>query len=250
MDREQISRIAHVEHSVAAPVSARRVAQLLGRVTVPAGASAVDLGCGGGAWLTRLAAAFPGARFVGVDTSAAALEEARAAADHLGCGDRITWLEGDAATVEVGRHEVVLCVGASHAFGGLDGTLRAVRDRLKPGGSVLLGDTIWERPPSDAAQEALDAAPDDFPDLAGMVAQVRRHGFDVVDGHVSTVEEWDDYEWAWTGGLVRWAAEQSPGTADRATALHAAREHRQAWLAGYRGYLGFAMLVLLDLIEE
>ena len=249
MDRQQISRLAHVEHPVAAPVSEARVGQLLSRLALAPGASVVDLGCGAGAWLIHLARTAPGVRLVGVDTSAPALAEARRAADRSRCADRIEWVEGDAADVDVGVHAAVLCVGSSHAFGGLDGTLRSVRGRLQQGGMVVLGDTIWQQDPSPAAQDAVGAGPDEQPDLAGLVDRVQQHGFEVVDGHVSTLEEWDDYEWAWTGALVRWALEQPAGSADRAAALHAAREHRSAWLHGYRNSLGFATLVLADLTD-
>jgi cyclopropane fatty-acyl-phospholipid synthase-like methyltransferase len=211
------------------------------------GSSVVDLGCGAGAWLTRLAAMTPDTRLVGVDTSATALAEARATTERLGLHRRIEWLQGDAASVDTGLHDAVLCVGASHAFGGVDGTLAAVRARLKPQGRVVLGDTIWEQPPSQAAQHALDARPDDFPDLAALVDTAVGAGFEVVDGHVSTLEEWDEYEWAWTGALVRWALQQPLGSDDGEAALEAAREHRKAWLHGYRRHLGFGTLVLVDL---
>ncbi len=247
MDRRRISSLAHAEHSIAAPVGDQRVAQLLGRLPLDLGASVLDLGCGAGAWLLRLAAVAPGAHLVGVDISGIALQEARSTADRLGVGGRIHWLEGDAASADTGRHDAVLCVGASHAFGGLDGTLRAVRDRLQPGGRALVGDMIWEQPPSRAAQEAVDAGPDELPDLAGLVDRAVAAGFEVVDGHVSTLQEWDDYEWAWTGALVRWALQQPLGSDDGAAALEAAREHRQAWLHGYRRHLGFATLVLAEL---
>lgn len=247
MDRQRISSLAHAEHSIAAPVGERRVEQLLGRLSLGPGSSVVDLGCGAGAWLTRLAAMAPGTRLVGVDTSATALAEARATAERLGLGGHIEWLQDDAASADTGLHDAVLCVGASHAFGGVDGTLDAVRARLKPGGQAVVGDTVWEQPPSQAAQQALDAGPDDFPDLAGLVDKAVGAGFEVVDGHVSTLEEWDDYEWAWTGALVRWALQQPLRSHDGEAALQAAREHREAWLHGYRRHLGFATLVLVDL---
>ena len=112
---------------------------------------------------------------------------------------------------------------------------------------MILGDTIWEQTPSQAAQDALEAGSEEFPDLAGLVDRACQHGFEVLDGHVSTLEEWDDYEWAWTGALVRWGTQQPKGAEERATALQAARRHREAWLHGYRRYLGFATLVLVDL---
>lgn len=206
----------------------------------------MDLGCGQGAWLLLLAADRPDLRLLGVDTSASALAEARAASDRLGYAASIEWLESDAATASIGTNDAVICVGASHAFGDLNDTLKAVRVRLKPGGRVILGDTIWEQPPSQAAQDSVGAGPDEFPDLAGLVSRARNHGFEVMDGHVSTLEEWDDYEWAWTGTLVRWAVQQPIGP-DRTSALEAARGHRDAWLSGWRRYLGFATVVLVDL---
>ena len=83
----------------------------------------------------------------------------------------------------------MICVGASHAFGGLHGTLDALRRHLRPGGRALLGDAIWEQPPSTAAQQALGARPGDFPSLAELVATFAEHGFEVGYAHVSSAEE-------------------------------------------------------------
>ena len=93
---------------------------------------------------------------------------------------------------------------------------------------------------------ALDAGPDEFPDLAGLVDLAVEHGYEVVHGHVSTLEEWDEYEWSWTGSLADWALADGRDPGDRAEALEASRSHREAWLRGYRGVLGFATLVLTD----
>jgi len=244
MDRSEISSLAHQEHAVAAPVSQRRVVQLTRRLAPSAGGTVLDLGCGEGAWLLASAAAHPGARHVGVDTSGPALATARGRSAAQDADVR--WVQGDAAAWDEGPHDAVICVGASHVFGGLDGTLAAVRRLLRPGGRVLLGDTVWEREPPAPAQQALDAGPEDFPDLEGLVDRALNAGFEVLDGHVSTLEEWDDYEWAWTGALTRWALSGEGTAKDRAVVREAARGHRSAWLGGYRRHLGFACLVLQD----
>ena len=122
----------------------------------------------------------------------------------------------------------------------------AVTWRPVAGGRVMLGDGIWDAPPTKAALTALEAAPDDFPDLVGLLDLVRDHGYEVAHGHVSTLEEWDEYEWSWTGSLADWALVEGRDPADRAEALEASRAHRDAWLRGYRGVLGFASLVLVD----
>jgi SAM-dependent methyltransferase len=158
----------------------------------------------------------------------------------------VTWVEADAAAWRGDRFDVVLCVGASHVFGGLTGTLAALRQHLAPGGRVILGDTIWDVPPSPRALDALQASAGDFTDVAGLLAAGREQGFEPSYGHISTLAEWDEYEWAWTGSLTQWALAEATTADQRREVLRIAAEHRSAWLDGYRGELGFATVVFHD----
>lgn len=236
MERWELSDIAHTDHPIAAPIDEPRMVELIGRLHVPTTGRAVDLGCGSGRWLTEVLTRHPAATGVGIDL-------------HLSPGrppERARWIEGDVADFSDGEFDVVISVGATHAFGGLSPTLAAVRRHLRPGGEVILGDAFWERTPGPAALVALHAAAEDFPTLPGLVALVRQHGFEPTFGHVSTLAEWDDYEWCWTGSLTRWALRDAPTPTLRAEALAVATEHRDGWLGGYRGVLGFVTLVLAD----
>lgn len=196
----------------------------------------------------RAAARRTGLTGVGIDHVLPTIAAERTA--QRGLDDRVRWIETDAATWSDGLFDVVVCVGASHAFDGLEATLTAVRRHLRPGGQALIGDTSWEGTPSAAALTALDASPENFPDLAGLVRTTRKHGFEPSHGHTSTLAEWDDYEFHWTGSLVDWALREAPTTADRDQALTVAREHRDAWLGGWRRQLGFTTLVLHDVASE
>ena len=247
MDRALISAIAHRWHPIAAPVSEENLRRLVRRLDLPDGGRVLDLGCGSGEWLSAALEEFPTAEGVGVDTSTPALEEARKSAERRELTGRVTFEQADAAGWEGEGFAAVLCVGATHAFGGLDKTLAAARTHLAPGGRVLLGDGFWETPPTQAALDGLEAEPGDFPELAALVEDVQRFGYEPGFGHVSTAEEWDDYEWSWTGSLATWALTEA---ADRAGALEAARTHRRQWLAGYRGQLGFVTLVLHDAADD
>lgn len=242
VDRAETSRIAHTHHPFAAPVGDASVARLLDRLDPPPGSRVLDLGCGSGAWLLELLSRRPDLTAVGVDTHLHPDRVARAGA--RGVGDRLTWHEGDAADWWDGSHGAVLCVGASHAFGGTAAMLDAVATHLAPGGRALVGDGFWERPPSPAALAALDAEPEDFPTLPGLVGLAEGRGWAVTYAHVSSPEEWDDYEWSWTGSLTEWALRPGTDPEDRDHALAAARRHREAWLDGYRGELGFLTAVL------
>ncbi|MFJ7279713.1 SAM-dependent methyltransferase [Kitasatospora sp. NPDC098663] len=245
MDRQRISRLAHAHHPIAAPLTDESVAVLLERATAgSADGRALDLGCGEGAWLVRALAARPRWRAVGVDLDAAALTRAREAATALGVVRRIGLHHVDAREFgSVEPFDLVLCVGATHAFGGLLPTLAAAREHLAPGGRVLVGEGFWEREPSRAALDGLGAARDDYADLATTTDRVLADGWTPVSGYVSSPQEWDDYEFAWTGALAEWALEH-PDDPDAAAAREAADRHRREWLHGYRGTFGFVTYLL------
>lgn len=135
--------------------------------------------------------------------------------------------------------DLVLSVGATHAFGGLLPTLAAARRHLAPGGRVLMGEGFWDRTPSQEAIEMLG----DFTDLATTVDRVVADGWTPVCGHVSTRRELDDYEWACWGSLASWALDH-PAHQDSAQALETATLRRSEWLRVYRDTWGFVSLVL------
>ncbi|MGY1600808.1 SAM-dependent methyltransferase [Geodermatophilus sp. SYSU D00815] len=245
MDRALASAIAHRWHPIAAPLDDGNVALLLDRLQVPGAGRVLDLGCGLGHWLCAALERAATATGVGVDTSAPALAQAWATAAERRVADRVTWQQGEAASWTGDPADAVLCVGATHAFGGLGPALDAVRRHLVPGGRALLGEGFWESPPTARALAALGAEPDELPGIGALLATVREHGFEPGFGHISTAAEWDRYEWSWTGALTAWAVDEADG-ADSEEALRLADAHRREWLEGYRGRLGFVTVVLHD----
>ncbi|MBO3747012.1 class I SAM-dependent methyltransferase [Streptosporangiaceae bacterium NEAU-GS5] len=243
MERQLISHLAHRDHPIAAPVSGENVTRLLRRARLTEGARILDLGCGQAAWTLRALALYHDATADGVDTSTEALKSAEEMAEIQGVWERIRLHQRPAAEFPVAeQYDLVLCVGATHAFGGLDATVRHVRRYLRRNGLALIGEAFWEREPTQAALTRLEAEPSEYHDLPGTVAAVEAAGFDVVYAYTSDLAEWDEYEWSWTGTLLRWANEHPGPDGDAARA--AALEHRDMWLNGYRGILGFVTFLL------
>lgn len=206
VDRELISRIAHTDHPIKAPLDDGSVRRLLGRGIPRDDARVLDLGCGTAEWLLRALETHPRLHAEGVDISEQALAQADRAANRLGVRDRLVLHRRPAADfTPTEPFDLVLSVGAAHAFGGLLPTLAAARQHLAPGGRVLIGDGIWAREPSPEAVEMLG----DFADLATTVDRVVADGWTPVDGHVSTRRELDDYEWSCWGSLASWALDRT-----------------------------------------
>lgn len=104
-----------------------------------------DLGCGSGLSTRALLAAVPGTRVIGLDASAGMLAEARAKT----WPDGVRFVEGDAgALADQATCPAVLTedpdgVLAAYLFRNLppelrDPTLRALRERLRPGGRLVV----------------------------------------------------------------------------------------------------------------
>jgi SAM-dependent methyltransferase len=244
MDWKTLSALAHADHPIAAPLSDSSVSHLLDRAVRTPNARLLDLGCGEGAWLLRALQAHDGTTAVGVDHSDERFADTREQATALGVAARLELHHQDLREYRSARKaDVVLCVGATHAFGGLMPTLDAVRRHLAESGVALVGTGFWEREPDATTLAELGAGPQDYADLATTVAEVVADGWTPVYAHTSTLAEWDEYEWCWTGTLAQWALDH-PGHPDRDHVFATATSHRNGWLNGYRGTLGFVTLML------
>jgi cyclopropane fatty-acyl-phospholipid synthase-like methyltransferase len=227
-----ISALAHARLTFNAPLGESRAQDLLCRVALPDGGSALDLGCGWGELLLRLTAGSATGAGDGVDTDRDALQRGRAAASQRGLADRVRFHEADAASFRPSATpSVVIAVGASHAWGGPHLALQSILNTVVANGRVLFGDGFWRRSPTEDLHRVFG----DLPDLAGLAEVAADAGFRILHVAESTVDEWDSFESDWRSGLEL--------SAD-AEARQLAAVRREEYLRGYRGVLGFGWLVL------
>ena len=213
-----------------APLSQQRSQRLVALLAASPAVDAVDLGCGWGTLLLDLLELVPDLIGVGVDVDTRQLGRARTASTARGLDHRASFVESPAVdwTATADR---VICVGASHAFGSQSACLAALRERVSPTGRVLLGDGFWAGHPDQHLLHTFGP----MPGLAGLTDLAVDAGFRVRYAGSSTQDEWDDFESDWRAGM------EATGDADAASFCEG---RRREYLAGYRGILGFAWLVL------
>jgi SAM-dependent methyltransferase len=224
-----------------APLSPERADRIATRLAGSGPADVLDVGCGWGELLLRVLSASPTCTGVGVDTDAALLERGRSNAAARGVGERVRFVEAGAAEHDaVG--DVVICVGSSHAFGGIAEALHALHARVRPGGRLLLGEGTWD----PGAPADLGLLPDDIPelpDLAALVDLAVEAGFRPLYVETAGPDEWHSFESGYLADWEEWLMTHADHP-DAGSVREQADAHRTRWLRGYRAGLGFAYLTL------
>lgn len=101
------------------------------------GAVVADVGCGHGASLAVMASAYPNSKFVGIDYHSPSVDIAQERIQEAGIDDRCSFQVADAQGYS-GTFDLICFFDCLHDMGDPVGAARYARERLAPGGSVLL----------------------------------------------------------------------------------------------------------------
>lgn len=210
-------------------------------MALPRSARVLDIGCGKAEALLRLAARdrIDG---VGVERSVHLAPVARAAVAARGAGSDIVIHELDAeAFAAPARHfDLSICLGSTHAWGGLQQSLGRLAACTAPGGLVLVGEPFWSRPPDADFLAALGAPKDAHLDLDATIAEGAAAGLQPLMALTSSPQEWEWYE-----GLGRLAIERHvtahPEDAEGPAFLERSRTMWARYWSGGRDFLGFVV---------
>jgi SAM-dependent methyltransferase len=242
MERNDWTRIAHEGIDLMNPLPPAKLDEVIDVLRLDGGARVIDLGCGKGELLRRLAARYE-IRGVGVDSSPALLEEARRRAPA-----GVTYVVADLTAFSTGApFDLAASLGAS--VGGFRPTLARLAGHLRPGGLALLGEGFWRREPDAAYLEALGATRDEMPDYAGLFAAAAEAGLEARYAVTASTDDFDRYEWRWSLNGERYAAAhpEEPGVDDFLAFIRNGRR-RYVELGG-RETLGFG-LFLFERVES
>jgi SAM-dependent methyltransferase len=245
VNRARISSITHGDLPFHNPLEPGRIEEVLALLRVDRGARVLDVGCGRGELLIRIADRF-GAGGLGIDDSELQIAEARRKAQERVFYAGVEFMVADARTGELPGAPFALtaCLGAMHAAGAtLPESLERLAGLTAPGGYVLIADGYWRREPDAAYLEALGATADELPDYPGLLQAGIDAGLEPMYATVTSEAEWDRYEWRLIYNGLRFAAD-NPDDEDAADVRAWAEAARSRYLVpGGRETLGFALVL-------
>lgn len=254
MDTWRYFDITHRDHLLCNPMSIARLDELIGLLDLPPEPRVLDIACGKGEFLLRLAEhADLGRRAdartfhaTAIDISPYHLRELRESVARRVPGADIELLEMDAATYkpEPASFDLASCLGASWIYQGHRGTLRALASFIRPGGQVLVGEPFWRHEPDAEYLAFSGMAADDFGTHASNVAVGQEEGLVPELAFVSDSVDWDRYETLQWRAVARFAM-ANPDDPDLAELIERQARARHEYLAWGRETLGWAIYLFL-----
>ena len=226
--------------AINSPLSAESVHRLARVATAHHPATIVDYGCG---WATMLLACLeqaPHARGVGLDVHQPDIVRGGADAQARGLSDRVELRAAEAAT-HTDPADLLINLGAFHAFGTIAEALIALRERRAEGGRLLFGCEYWVTPPTaeELAHMWPEASTEDCDRLPEIAEAAVAAGWRILDLHDSTRAEFDAFDL----GHLRERQEWLRRHPDHPERNQIAAEVTD-WLRGHRRPMGFATFLL------
>jgi ubiquinone/menaquinone biosynthesis C-methylase UbiE len=239
----RIVTLAHRDHVFLTPLSGAKVDQVLSMLELRPGARVLDVGCGKGEMLVRLAER-QGACGAGLDPNPELLADAKARAAARVPQADLAFHAVPACDFDTAPDSLdgALCVGSTEAYGGYRDTLREMAALVRPHGRMLVGERFWRRRPHPDYLDALGASADDLLDHPRNVRAGEEAGLVPICTAVATEEEWDHYEQLRARALED-HARQHPEDPEAEGIWRQARRHAEAYEHWGRDTLGFGLYV-------
>jgi SAM-dependent methyltransferase len=240
MDIWKFYHVTHRYHEVCNPTSAAKLDELVGLLRLNEGSAVLDIACGKGELLTRLAERYE-ISGTGVDISPYCVMDGQQKLRERVPSAQIEILNMDGAGYSPNQpFDLAMCIGASWVYKGHRGTLNALKTMTKPDALILVGEPFWLREPDDAYLAAENLTRDMFGTHYENVRVGEDEGLSPLYTMVSNQDDWDRYE------ALQWYAadkyaRQNADDPDVSEILTRVARGRMNYLQWGRDTLGWAL---------
>jgi cyclopropane fatty-acyl-phospholipid synthase-like methyltransferase len=231
-------------HTIQNPTSEEKLDLAARYCGVRDGMRVLDVGCGKGWLLRRLASRFDiSATGLEISPHFAAQARAQAAAEGLGGKIEVVQVNAKDYRAEPASFDLVMCIGASFALGGFESALGWMSRAAKPGAAIAIGEVFARQLPIPQELLSNPATRRDYPDrtLWTTVEIMRAHGLALRGLVEASDDDWDRYHSLHWQAAMDWALE-NPGHPDAARMTDPAAQRRNLELD--RRYQGWAIFVV------
>ena len=248
MDRWKYFDITHKMHLICNPMDKEKFYKLCGLLPLGRGSRVLDIACGKGEFLVRLAE-LHGASGIGVDLSPYCIRDCERKKQERVPEADLVFVEMDGADYtpeEDEKYHLASCIGASWVYGGYHGTLQALQEMTTPGGWVVVGEPFWKREPSDYYLGSQNMKKEDYGSHVGNLRMGEELGNRCVYTLVSDEDDWDHYETLQWLAAEKYVAE-NPDDPDNEELLSKVLDGKDAYLREGRNTQGWAIYVFKKL---
>ena len=224
------------------PIRDEKLTRFCKTLELPEESRVIDIGCGKGEFLHRLSSIY-NISGIGIDKSPYCIEESRRQKENRVPDAQIEYLLMDGKDYDTEeKFDLTSCMGASWIWGGIRGTLKALRDLTKPGGLVVLGEPYWLKEPSEEYLKLEEMKREDYHSHRENVLIGDELGLTCANTMASDLEDWDAYEaphwWA-----VSEYADTNPDDPDLPEIWENMKKFRETYLRYGRDTLGWCLYV-------
>jgi SAM-dependent methyltransferase len=244
LDRNKFSAIATRNHAFNNPINETKIMKVMQIVSPKPHEKVIDIGSGKCELLIRLVENYK-VSATAIELYDGAIEEAKRRASSRIPNDSIEYIVDDARLAvercEQGGYDFGMCIGSTHALGGLESTLQTLKRLVKKNGYILIGEGYWKQTPSAEYLEALGGANEsECKSHAETVKTGEELGLIPLWSYVANEDDWDEFEWLYSSSIENYCHE-NPDDPDFEAMLERIRSWRRTYLKWGRDTLGFGL---------
>jgi len=243
MDVWKFYSIREKLHTYCNPVNKERLETLLHLLRLKPNSTVLDIACGKGEFLIRLAELYH-ITGVGVDISPYFIQEAQNKAKKRTPNAPLAFIQLNAKNYkppEDIQFDLTSCMGATWIWNGYKGTLEALKAMTKPGGTIIVGEPYWLKPPDPEYLKADNMKPEDFADSHyDNIRIAEAQGLTCTYTLVSTQQDFDHYETLGWMAITDYIS-ANPTDPDLPEILTRHKHEKHVYLQWQRDTMGWAL---------